>query len=46
MKVTGEGFSYWLNSVKLKNFDEFERKIKNIEVEINIDKLNVRATTK
>lgn len=46
MKIEGTGFKYWLNEKQMRNFDEFERKIKNIEVEINIDKLNVRATTK
>jgi len=45
MKISGEGFKYWLDDKQLRDFDEFERKTKNIEVKIEIDKLDVRAKT-
>ena len=44
MKATG-GFEYYLNNIKLSGFDEFENKIKNIEVKINVDNLKIYAVT-
>ena len=44
MKTT-HGFSYFLNGEKLKDFDTFEKKIKDKSVTIEVDKLEVRATT-
>ena len=40
-----EGFKYFLNEKQLSDFDEFERKIKNITVEIEVDtnKLTINA---
>ena len=37
MKTTGKGFSYYLNDNLLKDFDYFEKKIKNIEVVIDVN---------
>ena len=39
------GFKYFLNGKQLIDFDEFERKIKNIIIEIEVDtnKLTVNA---
>lgn len=38
MKVTGNGFKFFLDGEQLKNFDEFEKKISKIEVkEITVD---------
>lgn len=44
MKTT-QGFSYFLNGEKLKDFDAFEKKIKDKAVTIEVEKLEVRATT-
>jgi hypothetical protein len=46
VKVKGTGFSYFLNGKKLNNFDDFEKAIKNIEVEIEIVGLDLKAQTK
>ena len=46
MKVQGVGFSYYLDGKELKNFDEFERKIKNIEVTVEVTNLRIDARTK
>lgn len=46
MKVQGVGFSYYLDNKELKNFDEFERKIKNIEVTVEVTNLRIDARTK
>ena len=45
MKVQGVGFSYYLDDKKLKDFDEFERKIKNIEVTVEVTNLRIDART-
>ena len=37
MKVNLESFKYFLDKVELKNWDELEKKIKNINVEIKVD---------
>ena len=37
MKANLESFKYFLDKVELKNWDELEKKIKNINVEIKID---------
>ena len=43
MKVT-EGFKYWLDDVEIKDFDTFEKKIKQLEIrEINVEGLNIYA---
>ena len=44
MKATG-GFEYYLDGVKLKGYDEFEKKIKNMEIKINVDNLKIYAVT-
>ena len=46
MKTAGNGFKYWLDDTEIKDFEAFEKTIKNKEVIIIVDKLNVRATTK
>lgn len=48
MKLKLTGFKYFLNKVELKDYDEFEKKIKNLDVEISVDtnKLKVHAKTK
>ena len=40
MKVNLESFKYFLDKVELKNWDELEKKIKNINVEIKVDTEN------
>lgn len=45
MTTSGNGFSYYLDNVKLKNFDAFEKAIKNIEVTVDIAGLELRAKT-
>ena len=42
-----KGFSYWFNDKEMKDFDEFERKIKDKEVKIEVDKdkLTLHART-
>lgn len=45
MKTEGS-FKYFLDGTEIESFDKFEQKIKKIEVTIEVDKLNVRATTK
>ena len=42
MKVEGN-FKYWLDKVKIKDFDTFEKKIKNINVTIKVEGLNIYA---
>lgn len=37
MKANLESFKYFLDKVQLKNWDELEKKIKNINVEIKVD---------
>ena len=44
MTATG-GFEYYLDGVKLKSYDEWEKRIKSIEVKINVDNLKIYATT-
>lgn len=48
MKLNLTGFKYYLDKVELKDYDEFEKKIKNLNVEISVDtnKLKVNARTK
>lgn len=43
MTATG-GFEYYLDGVRLKGYDDWEKKIKNIEVKINVDNLKIHAT--
>ena len=43
MKVKGEGFKYFLNGEQIKDFDTFEKKIKNIDVTIKVEGLNIYA---
>lgn len=45
MKTEGTGFKYQLDGITLKDFDEFEKKIKNIEVTIEVENLIVKAKT-
>ena len=40
MKANLESFKYFLDKVELKNWDELEKKIKNINVEIKVDTEN------
>ena len=43
MKTT-EGFKYWLDGEQVKDFDTFEKKIKQLEIkEINVEGLNLYA---
>lgn len=45
MKTT-EGFRYFLDGVEIKNFDMFEKKIKDLKIkEINVEGLNIYART-
>lgn len=44
-KFKGNGFTYWLDNNQLKDFDDFEKKTKNLEVSIKVEKLNVYATS-
>ena len=37
MKANLKSFKYFLDKVQLKNWDELEKKIKNINVEIKVD---------
>lgn len=48
MKLKLTGFKYYLNEVELKNYDEFEKKIKKLDIEITVDtnKLKVNTITK
>jgi hypothetical protein len=46
MKTKGEGFKYVFNGVEVKDFDEFEKLIKNKDVEINVENLVISAKTK
>lgn len=46
MTTSGNGFTYWINNKECKNFDEWERKIKNIEVTIEVTNLRIDAKTK
>jgi len=43
MKVRGTGFSYYLDDKELKNFDAWEKVIKNIEVTVDVIGLEIRA---
>ncbi len=43
MKTEGVGFTYFYNDEELKNFDEFEKKIKTKNVVIEVNNLEVRA---
>ena len=43
MKTAGKGFKYWLDGEQIKDFDTFEKKIKNINVKINVEGLNLYA---
>ena len=43
MKTEGKGFTFFLDEIKLRDFDEFERKIKNIEVKIEVKNLEIHA---
>ena len=43
MKVKGEGFKYFLNGEQIRDFDTFEKKIKNINVTIKVEGLNIYA---
>ena len=43
MKVEGNGFKYYLDNIEVKDFDTFEKKIKNIDVTINVEGLNLYA---
>lgn len=40
MKADLKSFKYFLDKVELKNWDELEKKIKNINVEIKVDAEN------
>ena len=44
MTATG-GFEYYLDGVKLKSYDEWENKIKNINVTTEVKDLKIYATT-
>ena len=44
MKITG-GFEYYLDGVKLKNYDEWEKKIKNINVTTEVKDLKIYAVS-
>ena len=44
MKVVGS-FKYFLNGEQVKDFDTFEKKIKNIDVTIKVEGLNIHART-
>ena len=43
MKVEGNGFKYYLDNIEVKDFDTFEKKIKNIDVTIKVEGLNLYA---
>ena len=45
MKVEGNGFKYYLDNIEVKDFDTFEKKIKNIDVIIKVEGLNIYART-
>ena len=45
MKTEGKGFKYFLNGEQIKDFDAFEKKIKNIDVTIKVEGLNIYART-
>lgn len=45
MQTKGTGFRHFLDGIEVNTFEEFQRKIKNIEVTIEVDKLNVIAKT-
>ena len=40
MKANLKSFTYFLDKAQLKNWDELEKKIKNINVEIKVDTEN------
>lgn len=45
MRVEGN-FKFFLDGRELKDFDEFEKKTKNIEVNILVKELEIYATSK
>ncbi len=45
MKTVGTGFTYFLDGKVLKDFDEWERKIKNLNVETKVKGLELHAKT-
>ena len=45
MNVKGTGFTYLLDGKVLKDYDEFERKIKNLNVETFVKGLELHAKT-
>ncbi len=45
MKVQGTGFSYYLDNKECKDFDSWEKAIKNIDVETEVEGLEIRAKT-
>ena len=44
MKATG-GFEYYLDGIRLKSYDEWEKKIKNINVTTEVKDLKIYAVT-
>ena len=46
MKTSGQGFSYYIDGEKIKDFDTFEKKINKLEIKETIVKgLEVYAKT-
>ena len=45
MKTEGKGFTFFLDEIKLRDFDEFESKVKKIEVKIEVKNLEIHAKT-
>mgnify|MGYP003432175177 FL=1 len=43
MKTKRKGFTFFLDEIKLRDFDEFESKVKNIEVKIEVKNLEIHA---
>ena len=43
MKTEGKGFTFFLDEIKLRDFDEFESKVKKIEVKIEVKNLEIHA---
>lgn len=45
VKISGAGFTYWLNEQKLKDFDSWEKAIKKLNVETEVRGLELHAKT-
>jgi len=46
MKAEGSRFTYFLNGEQIKDFDTFEKKLKSLDVTIEVTNFRIDARTK